>query len=175
MTPGCQATARSSVEAASATDAGRTAVALPSRPPPAADSFGPPARGSIDAGAHSQIFDPRVRSCFVGSNQKRRAHPVPGLPLPPVVPSESQDLHDRIRERPTVSVRHGTIVAHRRSRTRSGSAGSRLDISCGNRPKRNDLLAVIELPPVTRWPLLPCGRSRPGERDRALRFVRYRQ
>ena len=53
-----------------------------------------------------------------------------------LVPSESEGLHDRIRERPTVSVRYGTIVADCRSRTRSGSAASRFDISCGNRPIR---------------------------------------
>jgi hypothetical protein len=58
-----------------------------------------------------------------------------------VVPSESEDLHDRLRRRPTVSVRYGTIAAHCRSRTRSGSAASRFDISCGNRPTRYDVLA----------------------------------
>jgi hypothetical protein len=44
--------------------------------------------GSVDrrAGARSNL-EPRVGSCFVGSSRKRRTHPVPGLPLPPVVHS----------------------------------------------------------------------------------------
>jgi hypothetical protein len=64
-----------------------------------------------------------------------------------VVPSESKGLHDRIRERPTVPVRYGTIVAGSRSRTRSRSAASRFDISCGNRPHQERDLGRLALPP----------------------------
>jgi len=88
----------------------------------------------------------RARSCSAGSNRKQPARVAAGSSLPRVVPSESEGLHDRIRERPTVSVRYGTILADCRSRTRSGSAASRFDISCGNRPTHQ---------PAERSPALP--------------------
>lgn len=53
---------------------------------------------------------------------------------------------------------------------RSGCARPRERRAVGARPKRYDVLAVIELAPVTRWLLLPCESSDAGERDRALRF-----
>jgi hypothetical protein len=58
-----------------------------------------------------------------------------------VVPSDSENLHDRIREGPTVPPSSGTIISDCSFRRRSGTTALSLAVSCGNRPLRKPGLA----------------------------------
>ena len=77
--------------------------------------------------SNSPLSPPRQATEFSGGCGGR-APPARRLVL---VPSESEDLHDRIREGPTVSPLSGTSLVHRCLRRRSGTAVIALSVSCG--------------------------------------------